>query len=84
LRLCVKSDQDLNAKTPGRKGRKEEIYYYFLPLRLGVIAPLRQILKNKNAAAPYWGDGGRGSTQFQEIRDLSISIQPLTGPTGPP
>ena len=25
-------------------------------------------LQNKNAAAPYWGDGGRGSTQFQETR----------------
>ena len=25
-------------------------------------------LQNKNAAAPYWGDGGRGSTQFHRTQ----------------
>src|SRR5690606_511907 len=29
---------------------------------------MRSIVQKKNAAAPYWGDGGRGSTQFRRMR----------------
>ena len=36
-------------------------------------------LHNKNAAAPYLGDGGRGSTQFQETR---TSLKPDAADNG--
>jgi len=43
----------------------------------------RDTLEIKNAAAPYWGDGGRGSTQFREtLAPLNLNW-PITGPAGP-